>query len=445
MNLVDFTFSAPIVLAALTVAAGGALAIASCARRAFANAQEANSVKTLAQRVISQRIDKFVRMIPYQPPSPDINNLLRIFADIYEWVGKEHFYIIEALATISNPSERERFVKLLETQRLIHYPDKKWVLIIEAIASIKNQGEREHVVKLAQRLFTEKMTCQERAKIIGVLASIQNQGEREHVVKLAQRLFTEKMNGEERAKIIKALEDIHDPAEREHVAELAQRFFTEDMNCRRRLFVIQSLKEIPNSAERDHILELAQRLFTEHMDVKERLLVILAIGSIPLRSERDRMLEMTPLWLTENMNGEQRAAVIASLQNIDDLAEREHVARVARNFIRPEMNANAIADLFDDIARRVDLRRPIEAVNVHSGNRDERTKNALIELRKTQQGRVSKASETNYREYMRSLEPILGEFWQYVGTLSIEEQEKVRLVLQGSQRKPDFGPFFTQD
>lgn len=282
----------------------------------------------------------------------------------------------------------------------------EWRFLPRAISQIP-AAEREEVIRFASPLFNDLMSSLDKRFIISVIGKVAA-AEREEVMRFALPLFVNELSGQNKAFIIEDIREIA-AAEREEVFRFASEFFTNLMGGYDKSLIIRAINKVA-AVERAEVLRFALQVCT-HQPIEWGM------------NEIIRVIDRIPA------------------------NQREDVIRQALRFITPEMNGFERQDVIHEIARmpahqRNNLVLPPRrrrGINVHAGNRDQKTREAIALLRRAQGNLSSRQMEQAQRAFI-----------EYLDTSPFNEADKaiVKRVLftpkedlpPGDPRRELFGP-----
>ena len=326
--------------------------------------------------------------------------------------------IIRAIGAIPDGDRADVIAKapVLFTEDMSGFDKSDIIRVIGAIPD----GDRADVIAKASALFTEGMSGYNKSSIIRAIGSIP-EGDRADVIAKAPALFTEGMSGAGKASIIGAIGDIPE-GDRADVLAKAPALFTEGTSAFHKSCIIRAIRNIPEG-DREDVIAKAPALFVEGTPGYDISDIIRAIGAIP-EGDRADVIAKAPALFTEGMSGYDKSYIIRAIRNIPE-GDRADVIAKAPALFTEGMHVDDTIDIIRAIRaipegdraayirdRLVDIRRnQVQAIaggiNVHEGDRDQRTKAALLLLRE-HQGNINESDMTkaveNFKTYLEGLE-----------------------------------------
>ena len=233
------------------------------------------------------------------------------------------------------------------------------MVFIEAVAALPAE-KRKEVITSALPLLKTGMDSFEKGKIVQVVAAIPP-GEQQDVAARASPLISEELNGLAASEIVQEVAAVA-AEERADVITLVSPLFTQEIDNRGRAVIIKMVHDVP-AREREEFVALVRQLISPQMDVHEKI-------------NQFRMVAERP--------AAERA----------EFVRRRLALQYAPHRLRPPQ---------------------AEGVDVHTGNRDPRTKKA-IELLRKRQARLS------FDEVDRAT----NEFIEYLNNSSVAPDKKRR-------------------
>ena len=347
------------------------------------------------------------------------------------------------------------------TQKISYIPLNERSKIIQNISEIP-LNEREEVVKVSNLLITPEMTMQEIVKIILKVASIP-MDDRIDVIQASNLLISSKKRLISYHGIDEVIQEAGNiPAnERTYIIEAFNQLITPEMKKATYGIseIIREIADIP-AAERMAVIEYSRLFITPGLElvayhgIPE---IIREINAIPI-NEREEIITNSLLLITPEMKG-SIYGISEIIREIADIPsdERIDIITAFNGLIHPETTAHEVAQmiwrmsiLHQDERRRIlllpeDLR--VEAIrglflrqrdrrmDVHEGDRDQRTK-AAIKLLFEHQKHLTKDEVNRAKD----------RFIAYLETPSINSTQKLlaqRALLEPRKNNEDFGPLIS--
>ncbi len=411
-------------------------------------ANEHEQILSLASRLFSADVRYYgaiienVGRIPSKEREQVIDLASRLITQ--EMKGRDRPEIISVIAKIP-ANERERVI--FHASRLIHqkmnFSDS--MDIIREVASIP-ANEQEQVMTLASSLFTQDSTGRERFKIIQAIAGL-HANDREQVTALASRLITQffiNTEGLDKNLVINLSANIL-ANEGEQFITLVSSLITPESTFEERFQIIQAIAGVPAN-EREQVTALASSLITQFFMDAEGLdisSIIDLLATIPA-NEREQVITLASILITQELDYVARGQIIGAVARAGN--ERADRVQIVVNQIPQDLqngleNADIVGRMI--IILETPLNQPIpllhgemvelaaqgqNAIDVHHGGRDAKTREA-IELLKKQQGPL----ETN------TITEALGNFIQYLNDYKDNADIKAK-AQQALNGQPEIWP-----
>jgi hypothetical protein len=243
------------------------------------------------------------------------------------------------------------------------------------------------VAILALTLMPQEADEYAKAKLIDAIALIPME-ERQKVVDLVRLLMPQETDGFTIAKLIDAIARIP-MEERQNVVDLAHPLMSQETKIINKLRLLGAIANIP-MRDRQNIVDLARPLMSQEPNLEDKMSLLAAISNIPME-ERQNVIDMALPLIPQEKDGCFKAQFLTK------------IGRIPQEERRAVVEAALLLDLEIPVMERIDIaqqhlrraRLPLgeqpnlvnlaaAGINVHDDDRDRRTGEAIVLLRRYQ-------------------------------------------------------------
>ncbi|MBM3201694.1 MAG: hypothetical protein FJZ56_04720 [Chlamydiae bacterium] len=363
------------------------------------SAQERCSVVTYSDQLLTDQSSGYFRkvfieallLVRSQEREEVMRNVLKLISPLMN--AQDRVSMIQAVNRISK-NQRDEVVSASLHLITLNMSAFERSAILEVLSSISIH-EREEVALEAMRLIRLDIGYFSRTSILRALSEVKSQ-ERVDIVDLALHAINKRSNYRTITNIVQALNSVR-PEERAEMMRNALLLIDPEREAQEGDAIIRLIARLPAS-ERNIVANLAHNAITRQMNHLSRIEVIKAIISAPSH-ERADVMQYAMVLINHRMNGFDRAMIIQNVANTPFGLRAHYVEQRMQGRYAPVVqNARQAAN---------------QGVNVHEGNRDLRTKEAIQKIRE-HQGKITK----------NQIDRAVQEFTEYLKGCKIDSEIK---------------------